>query len=100
MKIQQEANEAQLLVERHHIKEFPEDEEEHFLQILHENGLSRHACQMILRDLSKGSVELQVKWHALLELGIDPEDLGGSPWKASLASFIGFFLGAFIPLLP
>lgn len=100
MKIQQEANEAQLLVERHHIKEFPEDEEEHFLQILYENGLSRKACQMILRDLSKGSVEQQVKWHALLELGIDPEDLGGSPWKAASASFIGFFLGAFMPLLP
>lgn len=100
MKIQQEANEAQLLLESTHIKKYPKSEEEHFLRILSQNGLSEEVCQMIARDLSKSSVEQQVKWHALLELRIDPEDLGGSPWKASLASFIGFFCGAFFPLLP
>jgi len=100
MRIQQEANEAQLLLESSHIKKYPKSEEEHFLRILKQNGLSEEVCQMIARDLSKSSVEQQVKWHALLELGIDPEELGGSPWKASLASFIGFFFGALSPLLP
>jgi len=100
MKIQQEANKAQLQLESHHIKKYPKSEEEHFLRILSQNGLSEEVCQMIARDLSKSSVEQQVKWHALLELRIDPEELGGSPWKASLASFIGFSCGALFPLLP
>merc|ERR1712154_728191 len=34
------------------------------------------------------------------ELGIDPEELGGSPIKAAGSSFLGFTVGAFIPLLP
>lgn len=100
MKFQQEANEAQLLLERRHLKEYPKDEANHFRRILKENGLSKGACEIIARDLEKTTINQQVKWHALLELKIDPEELGGSPWKAACASFVGFSTGAFIPLLP
>jgi VIT1/CCC1 family predicted Fe2+/Mn2+ transporter len=34
------------------------------------------------------------------ELGIDPEDRGGSPSQAALSSFVLFALGAIIPVLP
>ena len=34
------------------------------------------------------------------ELGIDPGDLGGSPWVAAGASFRLFSTGALIPVLP
>jgi VIT1/CCC1 family predicted Fe2+/Mn2+ transporter len=34
------------------------------------------------------------------ELGIDPEELGGSPWTAALASFFLFVVGAIIPVIP
>ena len=34
------------------------------------------------------------------ELGINPDDLGGSPWAAALSSFVVFVLGALIPVLP
>jgi len=100
MKFQQEANEAQLQLERTHLKHFPKDEATHFRRILKENGLSKDACDHIARDLEKASLSQQVKWHAMLELKIDPEELGGSPWKAAGASFVGFAIGAFIPLLP
>jgi len=100
MKFQQEANEAQLLLEKTHLREYPKDEANHFRRILEENGLSKDACEIIARDLQKTTLNQQVKWHALLELKIDPEELGGSPWKAAGASFIGFAIGAFIPLLP
>jgi VIT1/CCC1 family predicted Fe2+/Mn2+ transporter len=33
------------------------------------------------------------------ELGLDPEELG-SPWGASIGSFLAFAIGAFLPLLP
>jgi vacuolar iron transporter family protein len=34
------------------------------------------------------------------ELGINPEDLGGSPWEAAITSFVLFAIGAFIPVAP
>ena len=34
------------------------------------------------------------------ELGLDPEELGGSAWTAALASFLLFALGAVLPVLP
>jgi len=34
------------------------------------------------------------------ELGIDPSQLGGSPWVAAFTSFALFATGAFIPVLP
>jgi len=100
MKFQQDANEAQLQLEHVHLKEYPKDEANHFRRILKQNGLSQDACEIIARDLEKTTLSQQVKWHAMLELKIDPEELGGSPWIASGSSFVGFAIGAFIPLLP
>jgi len=100
MKFQQEAHEAQLLLEHKHLTEYPKDEAAHFLRILKNNGLPEDTCKIILRDLEKTTLSQQVKWHAMLELKIDPDELGGSPWKAAGASFTGFSAGAFIPLLP
>ena len=34
------------------------------------------------------------------ELGIDPKELGGSPWVAAITSFFLFSGGAIIPLFP
>jgi hypothetical protein len=34
------------------------------------------------------------------ELGIDPEELGGSAWTAAIASFLLFTVGALVPVLP
>jgi VIT1/CCC1 family predicted Fe2+/Mn2+ transporter len=34
------------------------------------------------------------------ELGIDPDELGGSPWGAAGASFALFALGAIFPVAP
>jgi VIT1/CCC1 family predicted Fe2+/Mn2+ transporter len=34
------------------------------------------------------------------ELGIDPNELGGSPWEAAITSFVLFALGAIVPLAP
>ncbi len=34
------------------------------------------------------------------ELGIDPRELGGSPWTAAITSFLLFTLGAIVPVAP
>ena len=34
------------------------------------------------------------------ELGINPEEFGGSAWEAAITSFVLFAIGAIIPVLP
>jgi VIT1/CCC1 family predicted Fe2+/Mn2+ transporter len=34
------------------------------------------------------------------ELGIDPQELGGSAWVAAITSFLLFSLGAVVPVVP
>jgi VIT1/CCC1 family predicted Fe2+/Mn2+ transporter len=34
------------------------------------------------------------------ELGINPQELGGSPWEAASVSFLLFATGAFVPVAP
>jgi VIT1/CCC1 family predicted Fe2+/Mn2+ transporter len=34
------------------------------------------------------------------ELGIDPDELGGSAWEAAITSFLLFAVGAILPVLP
>ena len=34
------------------------------------------------------------------ELGIDPKELGGSPWEAAGSSFVLFAVGAIFPVMP
>jgi VIT1/CCC1 family predicted Fe2+/Mn2+ transporter len=34
------------------------------------------------------------------ELGIDPDELGGSAWEAAISSFCLFAVGAIVPVLP
>ena len=47
----------------------------------------------------KGELELTPE-DEREELGIDPGDLGGSPWTAAGTSFLLFAIGAAIPVLP
>ena len=48
--------------------------------------------------MSDPDVALDV--HVREELGIDPDDLGGSPIAAMISSFIAFAVGAIVPLVP
>ena len=50
------------------------------------------------RIMSDPEVALDV--HVREELGIDPDDLGGSPIWASISSLIAFAAGAIVPLIP
>ena len=42
--------------------------------------------------------ESAIQTLAREELGIDPDELGGSAWEAALTSFFLFALGAIVPL--
>lgn len=98
MRTQREVLERELRLEREHIREHPEEEEEHLAQMLHAEGLG-------LEDAARMSAKIHerlgsaVDFHARFELGIDPHDLG-APTGAAVSSFVCFAVGAIVPLLP
>jgi len=54
----------------------------------------------MLADQILENKESAVLTLAKEELGIDPEELGGSAWEAALTSFVLFTIGAIIPVIP
>jgi len=98
MQTQRESMEQQLQLEREHITHFPAEEEAHLTALLEESGLGSAAAAVLTQRIHQ-DIDLAVDFHALLELGIVPSQLG-SPLAAAAASFVSFVVGAAIPLLP
>lgn len=98
MRGQQEALQHELELERIELRLNPEFEQRELEAIYVRRGITREVAQRVAAELMS-TPEASLKAHAREELGIDPEALG-SPMQASLASFLTFALGAFIPLAP
>jgi VIT1/CCC1 family predicted Fe2+/Mn2+ transporter len=62
-------------------------------------GLPARRARELARQISKDKATL-LDTLAREELGIDPEELGGSAYAAAFASFILFAVGAFFPIFP
>ncbi len=85
--------------ERTELTLWHEKEEEELVEIYKRKGLDDHEAKSVAgRIMSDPDVALDT--HVREELGIDPEDLGGSPWTAAISSFASFSAGALIPILP
>jgi VIT1/CCC1 family predicted Fe2+/Mn2+ transporter len=89
--------EKQIAVEAAEISAYPEEEAEELALIYQAKGLSEeHAREVASRLMeSEGSA---LDTLAREELGIDPQELGGSALHAAVASFVLFAIGAVIPL--
>lgn len=94
-----ELNENQLAIEADELASAPAQEEEELALIYQAKGLSegeaKSLASRLIHDKDKALDTL-----AREELGIDPKELGGSPWEAAAASFVLFAMGAFVPVLP
>jgi VIT1/CCC1 family predicted Fe2+/Mn2+ transporter len=89
----------QIAVERHELVEMPEEEREELALIYEAKGIDQEtAGRMADRIMGQGEAALDTL--AREELGIDPEELGGSAWTASIMSFMLFAVGAVIPVIP
>jgi vacuolar iron transporter family protein len=94
-----ELYEQQIATEARELQETPEEEKEELALIYQAKGLSeREAKELAGRLLSQKGVALETL--AREELGIDPGELGGSPWSAAFSSFMLFSLGAIFPVAP
>jgi VIT1/CCC1 family predicted Fe2+/Mn2+ transporter len=94
-----ELNLRQLAIEEEELAAAPEEEAEELRLIYRAKGLpddqAKALASRIIADPRTARDTL-----AREELGIDPEDLGGSAWEAAGTSFILFAAGAMIPVVP
>jgi VIT1/CCC1 family predicted Fe2+/Mn2+ transporter len=89
----------QLKIEQQHLALIPEAEQEEFVQMYKAKGLSKSLAQQVAAQLMKNP-DYALDTMAREELGINPDDLGGSAWQAAGASFVLFTLGALVPVAP
>ncbi len=89
----------QIRIESAEIAEVPQEEQEELALIYQAKGMSEKDAQALAEELLRDPQQA-LDTLAREELGIDPDELGGSPWEASIASFLLFAAGAVIPVLP
>ena len=90
----------QLRVEAAEIREFPEEEEEELRLIYEAKGVPADQARAMAHRIIGGDHDTALDTLAREELGIDPDELGGSAWVAAGTSFGLFGVGAAIPLVP
>jgi VIT1/CCC1 family predicted Fe2+/Mn2+ transporter/rubrerythrin len=89
----------QIETERQELATVPEEEREELSLIYQAKGLDVAAADRLAERII-GEKDTALDTLAREELGIDPEQLGGSAWEAAIASFLLFALGAVIPVVP
>lgn len=94
-----ELHQAQIETERQEILAMPEEEAEELALIYQAKGMAPEDAIKAAKDvMSDPEAFLDTKVRE--ELGIDPEELGGSAWEAAVTSFFLFAIGAIIPVIP
>jgi VIT1/CCC1 family predicted Fe2+/Mn2+ transporter len=94
-----ELAERELRVERDELEAAPEEEREELQLIYEAKGIPKdEAKQLSMRLLDDHGAALDVL--AREELGIDPDELGGSARVAAVTSFLLFAFGAAFPVVP
>jgi len=94
-----ELYERQISIEKRELEQVPDEEREELALIYQSKGLSEEQAHKLAAELIADEATA-LDTLSREELGIDPEELGGSPWEAALASFILFAIGAIMPVAP
>src|SRR5574339_1265532 len=94
-----ELYEHQIKIEAEEIAENPEEEREELALIYQSKGLPEDRARE-LADHMMADKDSILDTLAREELGIDPEELGGSAYEAAFMSFFLFAFGALFPMLP
>ncbi|HEX7152003.1 MAG TPA: VIT1/CCC1 transporter family protein [Thermoanaerobaculia bacterium] len=89
----------QLETESEEIENMPEEEEEELALIYQARGLDEVRAREFAKSVMSNH-DNAIETMAREELGIDPEELGGSAWVAAFTSFLLFSAGAIVPVLP
>lgn len=98
MRSQREMFEYQIGLERAELAQYPEEETEELALIYLARGVPEDEAKALAQRMT-ADLELGLDTLAREELGLNPDELG-SPWRASVSSFLAFCMGGIIPLLP
>jgi len=91
--------ESQVRTEADELEHSPAEEQEELALIYQAKGLSQDEARTLAKRLlsdRKSALDTLVRE----ELGLDPDELGGSPYVAAITSFGLFSVGAIFPVLP
>jgi VIT1/CCC1 family predicted Fe2+/Mn2+ transporter len=94
-----ESSQRQIATEADELEQVPEEEQEELSLIYQAKGLPEDLAKSLAKQLitnKKTALDTLVRE----ELGIDPEQLGGSAWAAAGTSFLLFAVGAIFPVAP
>ncbi|HEX2906894.1 MAG TPA: VIT1/CCC1 family protein [Phototrophicaceae bacterium] len=94
-----ELYQRQIAIEAAELGEVPEEEEAELALIYQAKGLPLAQAEELAHRLM-ANPETALDTLAREELGVDPEELGGSAWVAAVTSFLLFAIGAIIPVFP
>ena len=94
-----ELYERQIKIERREVAEVPDEEEEELALIYEAKGLPEAQARTLAAKIMTNQTTA-LDTLAREELGIDPDELGGSAWAAAITSFFLFAIGAIIPVAP
>jgi VIT1/CCC1 family predicted Fe2+/Mn2+ transporter len=79
---------------------FPREEEEELRLIYEAKGFPPETARDLAHTVIDGDPRIALDTMSREELGIDPQELGGSAWIAAVTSFFLFALGAIVPVIP
>ena len=99
VKSSQELYENQMELEMEELENNPEGEEHELALIYFSKGIPEAQA----KEMAKNIISNKETAHEVLvkeELGINKEDLKGSPMEAAITSFVLFSIGAIIPVIP
>ena len=94
-----ELYEHQIKIEAEEIAANPEEEQEELALIYQAKGLPEDRAKELASHMMADKDSI-LDTLAREELGIDPEELGGSAYEAAFMSFFLFAFGALFPMLP
>src|SRR5215212_6117000 len=94
-----ELYEHQIRIEAEEIAANPEEEQEELSLIYQSKGLPEDRAKEMAAHMMADQGHI-LDTLAREELGIDPEELGGSAYEAAFTSFFLFAFGALFPMLP
>ncbi len=94
-----ELYQKQIRIEQEEIEAAPAEEAEELALIYQARGLEAESARRLAEQIMSNREEA-LQALSRDELGINPEELGGSAWEAAITSFLLFAVGAIMPVIP
>ena len=94
-----ELAQKQIEIEKAELEQAPEEEIEEIALIYEAKGLPRPQAEALAQQMMANK-DTALDTLVREELGIDPDELGGSAWTAAASSFLLFSVGAIFPVAP